>query len=64
MGFVGAIGQKCMKMLVRTSLYTSRFYVITQKSCFKKGVLTPSKPIWNTQKITNFIPFSQLTEAF
>ena len=51
MGFVGAIGQKCMEMLARASLYTSRFYVITQKSCFLKGVLTPSKPIWNAQKI-------------
>ena len=64
MGFVGAIDQKCVKMLVRASLYTSMFYVVTQKSCFLKGVLTLSKPIWNAQKITNFIPFSQLTEAF
>ena len=45
MGFVGVVYQNCVKMVVRASLYTSMFYVVTRKSCVFKGLFIPSKPI-------------------
>ena len=33
MRFVGVINQNCVKILVRVSLYTSMFYVVTRKPC-------------------------------
>ena len=36
MRFVGVINQNCVKILVRVSLYTSIFYVVTRKTCVFK----------------------------
>ena len=36
MRFVGVINQNCVKILVRVSLYTSMFYIVTRKTCVFK----------------------------
>ena len=63
MRFVGVINQNCAKILVRVSLYTSMFYVVTRKPCVFKVFHTEYTDL---ERIANskFIPFSQLTEAF